>query len=386
MFITHLLLVRFSLKSKHSTSTNGAQMSEGLVTFFKYKQLGFHKRGDSYYEPLMMADMLESLHTWFSSRTSLADTLLWDDNTPGYSSRKKVYLKGIERNESTGDYVVILWRAIGNGNGVYGIRSDSALSDDRLYSADEELDGENVIWGEPAYYWFVPSLNIFASIKFHSSISDTELMNKYLRDFMTLHSNIRPKRREMKEGKNGNYLSISFISASGDNLWLRIYSEQYTKLTNEADLDRIANQITHFVKRDVISALVQPDAGWTRYFRGLPFISSEVTRDTRKIELTIEASPTGEELRSIFETYNEEYNVSAGDWANLGFRKEGVGGTCWLNEFVVRNTLLVSDVGQYDDSGFYTTSRILNALHLTRDNLLAAFTTSSPNSEEQANS
>ncbi|MXD18356.1 hypothetical protein FQZ93_28055, partial [Escherichia coli] len=76
-----------------------------------------------------------------------------------------------------------------------------------------------------------------------------------------------------------------------------------------------------------------------RYFRGLPFISSEVTRDTRKIELTIEASPTGEELRSIFETYNEEYNVSAGDWANLGFRKEGVGGTCWLNEFVVRNTL-----------------------------------------------
>ncbi|HCP5956459.1 TPA: hypothetical protein POA47_004933, partial [Escherichia coli] len=165
MFITHLLLVRFSLKSKHSTSTNGAQMSEGLVTFFKYKQLGFHKRGDSYYEPLMMADMLESLHTWFSSRTSLADTLLWDDNTPGYSSRKKVYLKGIERNESTGDYVVILWRAIGNGNGVYGIRSDSALSDDRLYSADEELDGENVIWGEPAYYWFVPSLNIFASIK-----------------------------------------------------------------------------------------------------------------------------------------------------------------------------------------------------------------------------
>lgn len=57
-------------------------------------------------------------------------------------------------------------------------------------------------------------------------------------------------------------------------------------------------------------------------------------------------------MRSIFETYNDEYNVSTGDWANLGFRKEGVGGTCWLNEFVVRNTLLVSSVGQYDDSGF----------------------------------
>ena len=36
MFITHLLLIRFLLKSKYSTSTNGEQMSEGLVTFFKY--------------------------------------------------------------------------------------------------------------------------------------------------------------------------------------------------------------------------------------------------------------------------------------------------------------------------------------------------------------
>ncbi|MDY0927779.1 hypothetical protein SOM41_15630 [Enterobacter sp. CFBP8995] len=361
-------------------------MSEGLVTFFKYKKLGFHKRGDDYFEPLLMSEMLESLHAWFLSRTSLADTLLWDEETPGYTNRKKTYLKAIERNEESGDYIVILWRAIGNGNGVYGIRSDSALSDDRLYSADDELNGESVIWGEPAYYWFIPSLNVFSSIKFHSSISDTELMNKYLRDFMTLHSNIKEKRREVKEGKQGEYLSISFVSNHGDNLWIRIYSEQYTKLTSEADLDRIASQITHFVKREVISASVQPELGWTRYFRNLPFISNEVTRDTRKVELTIEASPTGEELRSMFETYNEEYSVSAGNWENLGFKKEGVGGICWLNQFVVKNTLLVSDINQSDDSGFYTTNRIFRALDLTRSNLLAAFTsTNHVNSVEQAN-
>lgn len=361
-------------------------MSEGLVTFFKYKKLGFHKRGDEYHEPLDMDQMLGSLHSWFQTRTSLADTLLWDDETPGYSSRKKVYLKSIERNEETGDYIVILWRAIGNGNGVYGIRSDSALSDNRLYSADDELDGESVIWGEPAYYWFVPSIGVFSSIKFHSSISDTELMNRYLRDFMELHSPIKQKRRELKEGKKGNYLSISFISNAGDNLWLRIYSEQYTKLTNEADLGRIASQITHFVKRDVISASVQPDQSWTRYFRGLPFISSQVTRDSRKIELSIEAAPTEEELREIFEKYNEEYTVTPDSWTNLGFKKEGVGGICWLNQFVVKNTLLVSDINQSDDSGYYTTDRLYRALDLTRGNLLAAFTTTvSADTVEQAN-
>ncbi|MBX9477396.1 hypothetical protein ACVSUJ_22875 [Yersinia enterocolitica] len=363
-------------------------MSEGLVTFFKYKQLGFHKRADEYYEPLDMSQMLDSLHTWFSTRTSLADTLLWDEETPGYSNRKKVYLKSIDKNEETGDFIVILWRAVGNGNGVYGIRSDSDLSDNRLYSADDTLNGENVIWGEPAYYWFIPSIGVFSSIKFHSSISDTELMNRYLRDFMELHSTIKSKRKEVKQGKQGDYLSVSFISSFGDNLWLRIYSEQYTKLTNEADLGRIASQITHFIKRDVISASVQPDQSWTRYFRGLPFISSEVTRDIRKIELTIEASPTEEELRDIFEKYNEEYNVTTtanNNWVNLGFKKEGVGGICWLNQFVIKNTLLVSDINQSDDSGYYTTNRLSRALHLTRDNLLAAFTTTTTDVVDQIN-
>lgn len=64
-------------------------MSEGLVTFFKYKSLGFARRGDDYFEPLSMDVMLDSLHKWFQDRISLEDTLLWDDQTVGYGNRKK---------------------------------------------------------------------------------------------------------------------------------------------------------------------------------------------------------------------------------------------------------------------------------------------------------
>lgn len=351
-------------------------MSEGLITFFKYKKLGFFKYGDDYNEPLEMEDMLSSLHVWFLGRTSLSDTLLWDEDTSGYELRKKVFLKSVKKNDETGDYIIILWRAVGSGNGVYGLRSDSDLNDTKIYNTDDAIDGESVVWGEPAYYWFIPTLNIFASMKFRSSIADTQMVNRYLRDFIELRSNVRPKKKEIKQGKTGEYLSVSFEGKDGDNLWLRIYSEQFTKVTNEADLDKIAQQITHFVKRDVISATASQNQSWTRYFKGLPFISSEVTKDTRKIELTIEAHPTEEELREIFEKYNSEYNYIADNWTNLGFKKEGVGGICWLNEFVIKNTLHVSDIGQDDDSGYYSSDRLFNALHLNRDNLLAAFTVS----------
>lgn len=360
-------------------------MSEGLVSFFKYKSLGFYKVGDTYHEDLNMTAMLDSLLEWHRTRSSIADTLLWDDETPGYSNRKKVYLKAIDKNESTGDFIVILWRAVGSGTGVYGIRSDVSLAQAEVVNADDSIGNNQVIWGEPAYYWFIPSLNIFASLKFNSSIADTELMNHYLKDFVLLHSNFKQKTKEIREGKHGQYTSVSFKSETGQKLWFRIYSAQYTKLTEEADLDLIASEITHFVKREVISAQTQQNTDWTRYFRNLPFLSQSITKHSRKVEITIDAAPTVEELRDIFDSYGEQYSHTGDNWTNLGFKKEGVGGVCWLNEFIVKNTLLVSDISQSDDSGFYSTERLFNALHLKRDSLLAPFTQKSHRTAMVAN-
>ncbi|MBU2932660.1 hypothetical protein ACPV5A_20560 [Vibrio chagasii] len=355
-------------------------MSTGVVSFFKYKKLGFYRyREDDYCEDLSMVDMLESLHEWFQDRISLEDTLLWDDETPGYSHRKKVYLKAIERDPLTGDYMIVLWRAIGQGNGVYGIRADSKLDDNRLYNADDAAeDDAKVIWGEAAYYWFVPDKKVFASIRFHNSVADTLMLNSFFRDFMWLHSNIKRKVREVKDGRQGNYTSVYFKSDDDNNnekLWFRCETKQYTKLTTQADLGKIARDITHFVKREVIAARDVQENDWTRFFKGLPFVSGEVTKQTRKIEVNIDAKPTEDELRKIFDSYNDEYDGGLDDWRNLGFRKEGVGGICWLNQFVVKNVLVVNDMvgGGVDDTGHYTTKRLFNALELKRDNLLAAF-------------
>lgn len=362
-------------------------MSEGLVTFFEYKQLGFYQRNEDYYEPLSLSDMLDNLHTWFSGRASLADTLLWDDQTPGYERRKKVYLKSIQHNPDTGDYMLILWRAVGNGDGVYGIRSEAPLNDGQLINANDAVNGESVIWGEPAYYWFAPNLNIFASIKFRSTVSDAKMMNNYLKDFMQFHSTMKPRVCEEKVSSNGMaYLSTHFSSSVHPdiNLWLRIQSQQCTKLTDSADLEHIASEITHFVRREVISAETEL-TNWERLYGTLPFISSPDNRDTRRIEVSVDASPTARELRNMLETYNERFSVRTDNWINLGFKKEGVGGTVWLNSFVLKNVLPVSDAGgTNNDSGHYTTQRLFNALHLNRDSLLAPFTNQTPSNESTA--
>ncbi|MDD9210806.1 hypothetical protein [Aeromonas dhakensis] len=351
-------------------------MAEGLVTFFEYKKLGFYQRGTDYSEPLGMDELLSDMLQWHNERVSLEDTLPWSEETPGYNGRKKVYLKSIERNPDTGDYLMILWRAVGSGDGIYGMRSNAALDDDRLYNANDAAEGENVIWGEALYYWFIPEMNVFASIKFPRSVSDTLLCNRYISAFVELQSSIRQRVVERKESTNGTaYLSVHFQGDNGNNLWFRAESQQYRKLTKGADLNRIADDIESFVKRDVVSAQVMRESGWERFCRNLPFMSSEVTRDTRRVEISIDAKPTAEELANILETYSEEYaGRRDGDWSNIGFKKKGVGGICWLNEFVVKNILHVPDIAQGDDSGHYSAQRLFAALVFRRENLLAPFT------------
>lgn len=353
-------------------------MSEGVVTFFEYSKCGFYKVNSDFHEPLEMDVMLRSLIDWYDSRVSFVDTLPWNDSDPGYSRRKKVYLKNVDRDPVTGDYLVTLWRAVGNGDGVYGIPANSHNEETTLYDADDNYK-QQLIWGEPSYYWFIPELNIFASIRFRSSIADSDMLNRYLRDFVELQSDVKPKRKVIKEGSKGAYTSVSFSSyIESGNLWFRLYSKQYSKLTSGADLGRIAKEITHFVKRESISARIKQNDSWTRYFSGLPFISNEVSRDNRNVEINIEARPTEKELRVIFDQYTDDYNYKKGQWSNLGFRKDGVGGICWLNEFVVKSSLIVNDTEEEgeDYTGHYTTERLFSAINAKRHMILAPFTSS----------
>lgn len=350
-------------------------MSEGLVTFFEYQELGFFRYGQDYNEPLEMDKMLEDLAEWHQSRISLVDTLPWDSETKGYQNQKKVYLKSIEKDDFTGDYLVVLWRAVGSGDGVYGIPSNASLDDNQIYEASSDTDGEEVIWGEAAYYWFIPSLNLFASIKFPNSITDTKFMNKYLKDFINLQSSMGIKKREELDGKHGCYTKVTFEAQDGkNNLWLRIASKQCIKITDQADLVSIASQISHFVKREVISAETMKRGRWCSIFSDLPFISNEITRDTRKIELQIDASPTPEELGEMFEIYNSEYSDTLDGWSNLGFKKkDGNGGICWLNQFVLRSSLSIENYEDTDSSGYYTAENLLGAIRTKRVPLLSPF-------------
>ena len=45
------------------------------------------------------------------------------------------------------DYFYEVRKRMSNSDGVYGIKADARLDDNRLYDANDAADGEKVIWG-----------------------------------------------------------------------------------------------------------------------------------------------------------------------------------------------------------------------------------------------
>ncbi|NMP32607.1 hypothetical protein HII17_13655 [Thalassotalea sp. M1531] len=341
-------------------------MSEGIVTFFKHTNLGFYQIGADYHEPLEIEEILNSLTDWFNERDLLSET------APYKSKRRKtVYLKDISKNDDTGDYLITLWKSLNANDGnVYGLRANESPNDNRLINADEQAE-EEVIWGRPAYYWFIPSAGVFASIKFHESITDSDVLNKYIKDYIQFRSDINSPTIETRTNKAGEEYETVYWDGPYGKLWLRVDSRRYTKITENADLDLIARDITHFVKKEEIITHSEQDEDWTRYFKNLPYVSKAKSGSTRSINIVVDAKPTGKQLKAMMEKYHQDYGTNKNKKSNLGFRKEGTGSqTYWLDEFVVKSVI---EIPGEEEQSHFNHSTIFTYLNEQRGRLLAPF-------------
>ena len=350
------------------------------LTFFKINQCGFFKRQNKYGEDLGIDTLLGGLKSWVDNLDKLYETLPWNNDIAGYYLKKKIYCKEIIKNPTTGDYLLVLWRSVADSNGnIYGLDGNSSLGNSNLISSTENNKTKSIIWGQPIYYWFIPSLNIYASIKFNDTISDKKEMESYLKAFVELRSQFRQKESKVKTSKLGhNFTSINFKSSFGvdGNLWFKLESEQYTKITANADLTEIASDISHFIKRETISLENKTEEleWWESIMECVPYLSKEKTKESRNIEITIDAAPTKEELANIFSTYNETYARNHDEWPNLGFKKKSGGGVCWLDEFVVRTNLVIASP---TESKNFSAETLLKNIMQHRTRLLSPFNTES---------
>ncbi|MCX9489762.1 hypothetical protein IG511_12575 [Vibrio cholerae] len=374
---------------------------KATLTYFNFDHFGFYrirqgKIGE--FSHGTIEEIFTDLKSWLNGK-SLKETLVY--NTNEITRKNTIYCRSFERNETTGDIVMILWHAVGTrSGGVGGAFADESLASNsnQTLVSGTEIDGKEIIWGQPSYYWVIPSHNKLVSIKLPNSHIDTPVFCQYIKSFVDYRRPCATKKESIRtftHPKSSNEVktkTVTFEQTSGDgkttfSLTFKAIAKQYKKETASADLATLSSKVTHVVYRQTIEKSVKDDrATWVKLFDKISNLfgadsEGPTTSETSNIELIVEAKPTPESIQEMLDDYTQEY--CEGEWYNIGLKQDGrTGPTTWLNEFVIKDEIYLPSA----KNEYYTAKEVLTVLNQHRDRLVSALNVTVSGQEQKSSS
>lgn len=363
-------------------------MDNGSITFFDVSACGFYRLKkkaeelDYKYGDLM--GVLKDLEDWLKDK-KFEQTLPWNkDEQP---LRTRVYSRGLVRDSKTKDAVIVLYREVGNGNGIHGIKGSSTVSGNSkgTIKAGREHGEDKIIWGEPCYYWIIPELNKIASIRFPHSFSDVHLFGQYFIQHVNNNSKLGERtksKRKFESSKNpGAYFDVyntKFKFQDGKNevnCVFKFVMEETKLKAVERNFERLRNKITHTLIKDT-TVINQQDTRQPLLkltSAALASLFGESTRNnligappvlekSRKVEVKIDGAPSSAELKNLFSMRGDE-----SEW-DVGFLLEDRANPIWLSTYVARTRLPLHNS---DGSEHYSASFLLDEINKVREDLIS---------------
>lgn len=302
------------------------------MNFFMVNQCGLYKNKGHVAHGLGLEETFDLIFTWAKDRP-LRDTLPWNPLTV---SKSNCYCSSIYKDPTTGDFVIVLWKSNANSKGaVLGVEEDATNGEGEIVKVTDKHRNKKMIWGNPCYYWIIPSQNSVISIKFEESLCDSQMFQDWVIACITSRVGHHNKVVSKTEG---GFARISFLAEEDAYRYgYRFDVSLRSTNTSNVELDRLAKTITHVIRRETILINVQDErASWLQRFDSLPFASPKDKSKQRKLETTIEAKPTVEEIREIIEKFARE-NRKASEWDNVGFQTTN--GPKWVDRYRLKDEL-----------------------------------------------
>lgn len=354
-------------------------MEQGLISFFDVKECGFYRirRTDSEYVSGSLSESIKLVYDWLQGR-DFDQTIPW--NPEVHAFRTQIYCKSVYSDSVTGDFVFVLWKKFGENSGnINGVLAKSKVDDKGkdTHKFETSVKGQDVILGEPMYYWFIPEHNLIASIKFPNSLSDSDAVFNYIKKCIDLRIP-NPNKKESERSVYNQHLGRDIITKSTTyrsiddkySLTYRLKAELKELSINESSLDSLSKKITHIVIRESIKSekSVQKDSLFSMFDKMVGKNEETISRE-KQVEIVSEESVSKEMLQSMIVTYNDEFD-SKSTWNNVGFKIDGIESpTKWFDRYVDRKHILM-DESKKKDGSYYTADKLFIDLKRERVSLL----------------
>ncbi|MDU5839353.1 MAG: hypothetical protein E6Z53_20185 [Pantoea sp.] len=377
----------------------------GILTFFDFDQFGLYQilqKKDPVLIEQDLARVFTGLKDWVGSRTVEKSVPWGTDN----NRRTKAFCKNLSYNESTGDYLFVIWKTLGDNKGdIQGIEAGTKIDEnnDNVVSASETQDGKNYIWGLPCYYWVLPEYKKVASIRFPSSYADTDLFCQYIKAYVDYRLEDPSKIVHDIEFSRANSPEPSkfkrvFYEKDKKSLVFKVSTKKTRRITRGANIEELCKKITHIVYHDVIETNVEDTRNqWQKLFDKVGNIisgSSPVVSKKHKVELIVEGTPTKEEFEKLIEDYLDQHNIDdeddkdsgdsikKPDQVRIGFKINGKSSAItWLDEYVLRHEIHTNLENRYKH---YSSSYLLSIVNAHRNDLVSYLDDPEPSNDTQS--
>lgn len=154
---------------------------KATITFYKIDKCGLYDRANNKLVCLGIKDMLQDLSTWAIGKELIDTDVQKKDST----FEENTYLADIQN--STDSTIIVTWNQVPYTEaGVLSLPTKAKVGE--IKNADENPLEDDSIPGYPTYFWFIPSLNVFATICFNTTVNGRAGMENYIRNFMKYFS------------------------------------------------------------------------------------------------------------------------------------------------------------------------------------------------------
>lgn len=274
-------------------------MLEAKIKFFDIKRCGYYLRGDETPSLGNINDMLQKLNVWATDGRAFSNTSCYEPDPD--NDLLNTYFCGWSQNTTTMDSLLTLWNQVPNDNGViYGMNPTALPGGTSMLSTD--FGNTPAIPGAPSYIWFVPSKNVFATIRFAHSVQGKGNLDHYLNGFL---QNKSPYRVFESDAKVIGYSATGEANTNSARLYPKF--EAYSRKQEELEAELLTNifKITKIVKRETLLYTVADDrSAFERVFSKL-LSNTPVFNQARTISHELQFSPTEAELKQIIKNFGE---------------------------------------------------------------------------------
>lgn len=316
------------------------------ITFYKISQCGYYPFGEPNNKTFGdIKSTLIDVRKW-SAGKELAATKTYESSDG--ADFMPVYLMDIQ--QGIGSWVVTMWNQTPSTDGQVA----SAIGTSSVGSAEVVMNAvpEGGIPGFATYFWFIPSHNVFASIRFQHLVTGQKPLQNYLESFLEKFS----QHVVYKNPADGVDIEIAGYRQDANSNIEKVYPRFRTTLFRKPGahdfLIKNADSIRKVLRKTALKLNRPVDLdSWQRFLKWSHLSEPQNRPDQVKIQYELPVQPSKKDVESVIAAWN---NAHEREWDDYGFKLKGEPRVHWLShslarkEFelnITRNSLEVVNTG-----------------------------------------